>query len=350
MEDDTIKRFNLTIVIDSFTGAVVGQLTNTINSNDQVVKSYAIIEKMGMPELMKTDNGKDYASKHYKRVLSDNGILQILCAVGQGRQKGKVERFFNTIHSYCSFIPGYIGNDVASRILIEDKVASKIDVRTGKATRIDPNSILPYQNLSTVIDNIINERYSNNYEDFEEFRLSDEKLLDIRKTFGKSHERKLSASGINIDGELYQSAEIWLNGLNMGMEVVALENIDNKDEIFVYHKDKYIGVAKNSKLGLDAMNQEEYYEAKKAHHKNHIAPFMKETKKDKKDYEQYGIDKTAHYLGKEDVFAVDTDVRKLNINKEPIFKQKEVTTTKPSNNKHTNETINMLDELIELSS
>jgi len=115
-----IGRLNLTAVIDVHTGNAVATLSETITSYDQVRVIHKAFERMGMPEQIYTDNGKDYVSYHYSEVLFDLGITQITAQVGQGRQKGKIERFFGVIQSDLAKIAGYIGNNVAKRTRIEE--------------------------------------------------------------------------------------------------------------------------------------------------------------------------------------------------------------------------------------
>lgn len=342
MEDGTIKRVNLTLVIDSYSGAAVGQLTDTINSYDQVRVLYKAFERMGIPETMKTDNGKDYASEHYKTVLLDNSVNQLFAEVGQGRQKGKVERFFNTFQTKFSLIPGYIGNDVSKRTKIENQNASKIAVRTSKATRFDTKRLLTYEELEQLLDNLI-AKQSNYYTDFSEFMLSESELQSIKLKLGKSHTRKLKGDGVQVNNIIYQSADIWVNGLNKGEYVHIRENIDNVNEVFIYKDDQFICVAKNKELGVECMTLEEHKKAVKAQKEQHLKPFMKIVNDTSKWHEYQD----------EFVRANSEDVMYLNspLKDDDKISHKniaELAPTSPSNKVH-KKTVNELDELMNIA-
>lgn len=281
-----IGRVNFTTVIDVHSGAVVGELTQTITSYDQIRVLYKAFETMGKPEIIKTDNGKDYASKHYQRVLSDLSITQVFADVGQGRQKGSVERFFNTFQTQFSKIPGYVGANVAKRTKIENQNASKIDVRTSKATRFDTKRLLTLEELKKITDKLL-ANYVDNYSMFGEFLLENSELETIKKSLGKKYRRKLSMSGISLNKTTYQGSDIWMNGLNAGEYVDVYENIDDVSRVWVYQDKKYIGVATNTELGLECMSIEEHKASVKAHKENHIKPFREAQKEGENLYHEF---------------------------------------------------------------
>lgn len=64
--DGSVGRLNYTVVMDTSTGAYVGSLSETINSYDQTKVLYDAICKMGLPEVIRMDNGRDYKSNHYQ--------------------------------------------------------------------------------------------------------------------------------------------------------------------------------------------------------------------------------------------------------------------------------------------
>ncbi len=56
----------------------------------------------GVPEVLRTDNGKDFTARHMERVLNALEIEHDLCAPFTPEQKPHIERFFNTGLSSCS--------------------------------------------------------------------------------------------------------------------------------------------------------------------------------------------------------------------------------------------------------
>jgi len=286
MPDETIKRVNFSIVIDSFSGGVVGELSESINSYDQIRVLHKAITKMGLPEIVLSDNGKDYKSNHYQEVLLRNGITQVFARVGQGRGKGKVERFFGTFQNYISLVPGYIGSSVAYRVIIEGKNASKIAVRTSKATKFDISRLLKFDELNNLCNNILQNKYSNNYKAYDEFRLSKARLDQIKSNLGKSYHRKLQSDGVMINNITYQSSDIWINGLETGDKIEVREDIDNINQVFIYKDDKFIAIGINREMGVDCMSVEGHKKAVKSQKDNYLKPFMKIVK-DTDDIRKY---------------------------------------------------------------
>ncbi|NCJ05174.1 DDE-type integrase/transposase/recombinase [Synechococcales cyanobacterium C] len=76
----------------------------------------------GVPETIKTDNGKDYTGHHFRRCLSDLGIAQQTCKPFAAWEKGHIERFFRTFaHDLLELLAGFIGHNVAERQAIRSR-------------------------------------------------------------------------------------------------------------------------------------------------------------------------------------------------------------------------------------
>lgn len=74
----------------------------------------------GVPEILRTDNGKDFTSHHLERVLTALEIEQDLCPPFTPEAKPHVERFIQTFsHGIVELLPGFIGHNVAERKGIE---------------------------------------------------------------------------------------------------------------------------------------------------------------------------------------------------------------------------------------
>lgn len=72
------------------------------------------LKDWGLPEVIKTDNGKDYTSAYMTRFFADLGIEQTLCKPFSGEEKPHVERGFRTFfHDLVEMLPGYTGHNVA---------------------------------------------------------------------------------------------------------------------------------------------------------------------------------------------------------------------------------------------
>lgn len=283
--DGTIGRLNYTVAMDTCTGAYVGSLSETITSYDQTALLFEAIKLMGKPEVIRMDNGRDYTSNHYQEFA---GILEagvIFAEVGQGRQKGKVERNFGVIQNALALIPGYIGNDVAKRTLIENQTASKIDIRTSKATRIREDRLLSEAELRTILEQKAREM-SKYYEAHSSQVLDASELETLRLMLGKSSERTLQESGITYNNITYTGVALWTFGLKKGDKVLVRENIDDINKLYVYKDGEFVGEVTNRKEDA-AMSIAEFKESKKAYKKNHITPLTNEIKEAQKMAEEY---------------------------------------------------------------
>jgi putative transposase len=67
----------------------------------------------GIPQVLYSDHGSDFTSRHIDQVCADLHIQLVHSAVGQPRGRGKIERFFNTVNQM--FLPGLPGHLVAGR-------------------------------------------------------------------------------------------------------------------------------------------------------------------------------------------------------------------------------------------
>ncbi len=76
--------------------------------------------KWGVPEMVKTDNGSDYVSRHITSLLLGLDIRRETCAPFSPWQKPFIERALGTFsHDLLEFLSGFIGHSVADRKDIE---------------------------------------------------------------------------------------------------------------------------------------------------------------------------------------------------------------------------------------
>lgn len=73
----------------------------------------------GVPETVRTDNGKDYKSLQVQEVLRALGIEQQFCQPFASEQKPFIERFFRTFSQSLETLDGFLGHDVAERKALE---------------------------------------------------------------------------------------------------------------------------------------------------------------------------------------------------------------------------------------
>jgi len=76
----------------------------------------------GVPEVLRTDNGKDFTANHMERVLDALEIEHDLCPPFTPEAKPHIERFIQTFsHGIVELLPGYIGHNVEERKAIENR-------------------------------------------------------------------------------------------------------------------------------------------------------------------------------------------------------------------------------------
>ncbi|MEM7734407.1 MAG: DDE-type integrase/transposase/recombinase [Deinococcota bacterium] len=69
----------------------------------------------GTPKRLYWDNGKTYTSEHSRRVLSELGVELVWSRPRVSHTRGKIERFFGTLHNFEKSLPGYVGENAVKR-------------------------------------------------------------------------------------------------------------------------------------------------------------------------------------------------------------------------------------------
>jgi putative transposase len=96
--------------------------TSNAKSVAQVIRR-AILD-WGVPEAIKTDNGKDYVSRHITSIVDRLNIDHRTCRPFCGWEKPHIERVFKTFqHDLVELLPGYVGHNVTDRKAIESRKA-----------------------------------------------------------------------------------------------------------------------------------------------------------------------------------------------------------------------------------
>jgi putative transposase len=118
-ETGAVVRPWLTIVIDDHSRAIAAwRLSTSAPSALQTALALrnAIWRKAepgwtvcGIPEVLYTDHGSDFTSRHIEQVCAELKAQLIFSRVAQPRGRGRIERFFGTLNTCClAELPGYI--------------------------------------------------------------------------------------------------------------------------------------------------------------------------------------------------------------------------------------------------
>ena len=113
-------RHTIVAIIDVFSRSLKVLVTPTSKAQAICTLLRCSIMDWGVPEILRTDNGKDFTSRHMERVLDSLEIEHDLCPPFTPEKKPHVERCIHTFsHGIVELLPGYIGHDVAQRKAIE---------------------------------------------------------------------------------------------------------------------------------------------------------------------------------------------------------------------------------------
>lgn len=115
-------RYSLVACVDVFSRRARFLVSRVSKSEAIALLLRECIREWGVPETVKTDNGKDYTSRWVTRSLADLRIEQVLCPPFQPWHKPHVERTFRTFsHDLLEFLPSFAGHSVADAQKLRDQ-------------------------------------------------------------------------------------------------------------------------------------------------------------------------------------------------------------------------------------
>jgi transposase InsO family protein len=72
----------------------------------------------GIPDVLYTDNGSDFRSKHLEQVAADLKMRLVFSTPGQPQGRGRIERFFRTVNEmFLCDLDGYTARTDERRLL-----------------------------------------------------------------------------------------------------------------------------------------------------------------------------------------------------------------------------------------
>ena len=235
-EEYILKRFSLIGVIDRYSKARVYILSRSDTSYSDVRLIEKAINKLGKPEIIKGDNGKNYVSKHFQEVLEDLGIAYMASNPYAGYEKGHIERGFRTLqHNYLfENLPGFIGHNTEDRKKIENQAAGKSLMGksgTGTQTHLKDNFMWWWE-AEHVLDGLIEHMFSKNFEEHKAILPEFNTVPNLHILLGKKHSRKVNFEGIYFNKKYYLNSKLW-NYFNIGDRAEIYEEIDDINRVHV---------------------------------------------------------------------------------------------------------------------
>lgn len=213
----------------------------------------------GVPESIKTDNGKDYTSHHIDRVVNLLDIDQKFSQKFSGWEKPHVERGFRTwSHDLVELMPGYIGHNVAEREALRarqsfsDRLFKKDEVVEVRMTAEELQ-----QFCDDWVDNIYQHRAHDGLNGKTPFevaaawtgeirRIDDERALDILLAEAPGDgKRTATKKGISIDTLQYIAPEL---GEIAGSRVAVRYDPTDAGRIYVFHEGAFYCTAECPEL------------------------------------------------------------------------------------------------------
>ncbi len=287
------KRWTVLCAIDVYSRRAVFWLDERSSAFSIARLLRKAILKLGIPENVVIDNGKDYKSNHFASICYNLGINQVTVPPFSGDMKPHVERIFRTLSSELfEEMEGYIGHSVGERERISSrkgfehklesqqqwhkearKIKEKAFVKSFSLKEANAGLEIHLDIAHSKLDYWIQgweELYENrkhgtlDCSPLQQWHksslpvksISDRRLLDI--LLGESFQRKVGKKGIRLQGASYLHVKL----AEYVGEHVRLMCTDDMGHIFVYTMEyKPICIAEDPEfLGK---SREEYAGAKK---------------------------------------------------------------------------------------
>lgn len=219
----------------------------------------------GRPQTLKTDNGKEFTSRHLTGALAALGIAHRPCAPFTPEGKPHIERFFGTMtRRWFESLDGYIGHDVADRQAIRSRESFARRLGEGDASIF--NVSLTGAELQRAIDSWLKAVYERQGHEglggkspFETAqamargveRITDERALDVLLAEAPGDGwRVVGKKGIRLDRFTYIAPE--LAGL-VGVKVQVRYDATDLGRVVVYDAEgAFVCVAQDPEItGVD---------------------------------------------------------------------------------------------------
>ncbi|WP_413368608.1 Mu transposase C-terminal domain-containing protein [Alteromonas sp. AMM-1] len=275
-------RHSIIGVIDVFTRRVKVVLKPTSNAEGIALLIRNTILDWGIPEVAKTDNGKDYLSAHILAIWDALEIHNHITNPYSGWEKPFIERFFRTFsHGIAEMLSGYIGHNVSDREKLSARLSFAkrlIERREKGAENVAIDVSLSSDELEAFINSWIDNHYDHTYHSelgctpFEKFsqhrqtikRLDNERVLDmlLAPVPSQNGNRTVGKEGISVGGIDYIHAEL---GAFVGERVHCKHNPKDIGKIYVFNPvtGGFICEAFNPELAGNEITMQHAIEAKR---------------------------------------------------------------------------------------
>ncbi len=253
-EDGGLRRYSVSVIIDVYSRRAVMVLSPTPRAETHKLALRLALLSWGVPEVIVTDNGKDYISRDFVGTLETLNIQHLRTNPFSPWEKPFVERMNQTmLHSVMEAYSSFIGHNVAER--------SAIEARTSFAERLFSKDTTPVEIAmpAALLQERLNLWLKGSYEQAEHdslgmspfqkaaswsgetYRIDDERALDVllAPPAGKGT-YVVGKKGISYDNARYIALELSV----MSGKSVQLRLTDDLGHVVVYHEGKFICIAR----------------------------------------------------------------------------------------------------------
>ena len=245
-----LRRYALVGVIDVWSRRVMYQLAPVSSAAAIAQLLRRALTKWGVPEVLRLDNGRDYASERVALLAGALAIRIEHCRPFHPEEKPFIERAFRTVSVAMEMLPGYVGHSVAERQ--ELRARERARVRAGEApVDLDSAALSPAE-FQAWLDNFSENDYgrrthtslgcspwerANSWKGAVR-RIEDERVLDVLyEPVSKGGMRTVVKRGIQVGRRWYVAPEL---GAHVGERVRCYRDFDDDARICVYGDDTWI--------------------------------------------------------------------------------------------------------------
>lgn len=157
----TDGRQSIYVVVDVATRRLMAIVTNTPRTAASLLLIARACLTWGVPEIIGTDNGSDFVSRHFRIALRQLGVHHKIAPPYSPERKPFVERAIGSIqHKFMPLLPGYIGANVADRTQIRarEAFAARLGVDDAEAFAVALSSAELQERLTAWLANVYSHR------------------------------------------------------------------------------------------------------------------------------------------------------------------------------------------------
>ncbi len=252
-EDGKRRRYTVSVIIDVYSRRIMVVVARTPKTQTHCFALRQALLAWGVPQQIVTDNGKDYQSEHFKRVLQALGVEQLTRTPFSPDEKPLIERVIGTLnHSILELLPNFAGHNVADRKAIEARksFAERL-CKPGEMVEMDITGEAMQVLINKWVKGIYEQRehgslgmspfaraasWSNGITHIDNVRSLDVLLAPP----ANGGTRTLQKKGLRIDDAWFVAAEF--GDIDVGSEVSVMETED-LGRVIVYYRNNFLCIA-----------------------------------------------------------------------------------------------------------